>query len=174
MGLSSLLFLMIASTTIPSRCIADGDTYDSSGAKTVCGDGAKVAAAAAGTPAPSSGAPTPAPAPAVTQMVVAAGDSGGGVVKCGRGAEPCTIPDLIETIQTFSAYLLKYILLPVAALMVAIAGIWILTGAHTPGNIEKGKKILWDVVYGIVIALSAYVVVKVIFKLLQVKGVTFQ
>ncbi len=100
--------------------------------------------------------------------------NGGGIVQCGQGAVPCTIPDLLETIQRFSAYLLKYILLPVAALSIAIAGIWILSGAHKPANIERGKAIIWDVVYGLIIALSAYVIVRIIFKLLEVKGVNFQ
>jgi len=86
--------------------------------------------------------------------------------------DPCTIPDIIGVIMRFGNFLLFYVIVPLAALSIAIAGLYYMSAVTTPANKEKAKGILWDVVKGLVIALSAYVVVKTIFNMLGVSGVT--
>ncbi|PIR47012.1 MAG: hypothetical protein COV07_01225 [Candidatus Vogelbacteria bacterium CG10_big_fil_rev_8_21_14_0_10_45_14] len=96
-----------------------------------------------------------------------------GLVQCGKAeGSMCTLADLVAMIQEIAKWLIK-ILLPLAALSIAIAGMLILSGAWSPGNIEKGKSIIMDVIIGLVVALAAFVLVKFIFDALGVTGVIF-
>lgn len=82
-----------------------------------------------------------------------------GLVPCsGLDCELCSVGALIQRIITF----LLLVSGPLAAILFAYAGFLYFTSAGDSGKLEKGKKIFIDVIFGLVIALCAWLVVNTV------------
>jgi divalent metal cation (Fe/Co/Zn/Cd) transporter len=80
------------------------------------------------------------------------------------GMHACTCQDLIKTAQNV-LYTGIYVAVFMSAVLFAWAGWKLLTGKSTgtSADIESGKKILWNVIVGLVIILAAWLVVNTLF-----------
>ena len=90
----------------------------------------------------------------------------GPIVGCtgAGGSHPCTCKDLITTAQNI-LYTGIYLAVFLSAVLFAWAGWKMLAGKSSgdPNAIENSKKILWNVIIGLVIILSAWLVVNTLF-----------
>lgn len=83
-----------------------------------------------------------------------------GLVPCGNDpSDPCTFCDLIQLANTVINFLFTYIVLPLMAVGILASGITILTAGGSSGQIEKGKKMLWNLGIGFLIAATAWVLI---------------
>lgn len=85
------------------------------------------------------------------------------------GAEkPCDFTFFMEMLNDIIAFLLFKLAMPLAAFMFAYAGFLYLTSGVKPEQREQAKKILTNVVWGLVIALAAWLIVHTILTSLGV------
>jgi hypothetical protein len=84
----------------------------------------------------------------------------------GEGAKPCEFKDLVTLFDNVINFLLVDVLAPLGALALAFVGISFLTAQGNPSAANKAKETLWDVLYGILIALAAYAIIETIFSVL--------
>ncbi|MBP9710877.1 MAG: TrbC/VirB2 family protein [Candidatus Pacebacteria bacterium] len=84
-----------------------------------------------------------------------------GLVPC-TGAMTCDICDLGKLMQNIINFMLVGIAVPLAALMFAYAGVLYFTGGSDPHRIARARKIFKNVLTGLLIALSAWLVVNTI------------
>ncbi len=98
-----------------------------------------------------------------TAYTYAASQSTNIFVKC-EGSE-CGFQDIFTSLNNLVSFLLFKIASPVAAIMIAVAGWKILTAGGNMSSLESGKKLLWAIVRGYLIALAAWLIVKTIFQL---------
>lgn len=88
----------------------------------------------------------------------------GGLVPCGNpGQEPCQACHLVQLAQNIVNFFI-YFSIAVATLMFAWAGILYVSGATNPKNIETAHSIFWNVFVGLIIVLSAWLLVDVVMK----------
>ncbi len=86
-----------------------------------------------------------------------------GLVPCGGQGEPmCTLCDFATLANNIIEFMLFKLILPIGTLVLMYAGIMFMANASNPGNIEKAKKIFSTTIIGIVIALSAWLVINTI------------
>jgi len=86
----------------------------------------------------------------------------GPIVQCtgAGGSHPCTCKDLVTSAQNL-LYTGIYLAVFTSAILFAWAGWKMLTGrtVGNSGDIENAKKILWNVIIGLVIILAAWLIV---------------
>lgn len=88
-----------------------------------------------------------------------------GLVPCGgfddNGTlEPaCDFSHLVLMAERIIDFLLYTIAMPLAAVAFAYAGFLYLTAGPNPGNVGKAKKIFLNVLWGLIIALAAWLIV---------------
>ena len=93
-----------------------------------------------------------------------------GLVPCGSGlGDLCTACDFFELVDNVKNFLMFNIVPPVGVLFVVIAGFFILTAGAKPANLGRGKKILTDLVWGILIIFGAWMITNTILKILSSK-----
>ncbi|MBU0722854.1 hypothetical protein KKH46_01380 [Patescibacteria group bacterium] len=87
-----------------------------------------------------------------------------GLVPCGGELPelPCTYNDLLILVNNVINYLLLNISIPLAAVMFAYAGFLMLTAGGVEGQITKAKQLMWGVLWGLLIAFGAWVIVNTI------------
>lgn len=86
----------------------------------------------------------------------------------------CSFPDVIKIINNILTFLIRNIFLPLFILVFMYAGYQYLTAQGQPGKIANVKKMLMNVVIGLVIVLTAWLVVKVLFQTIGVdEGLLF-
>jgi len=87
-----------------------------------------------------------------------------GLVPCGGPApEPkCDFNQLILLAQKVINFMIFDLAAPLAAVAFAIAGIMMLTARDNEQQVTKAKQIFWYVFIGFIIALSAWLIVKLI------------
>jgi len=92
-----------------------------------------------------------------------------GLVPCGGGGSEsaCTWCNLMEMFSNIVRFLL-YIIFPIAAAMIVIGGISIMTAAGSPQKITKGKEIITAAIIGLLIALFSYLIIDTIIKIIAV------
>src|SRR3990167_3263145 len=90
------------------------------------------------------------------------------LVPC-SGAD-CDFDSLIELIKNIVTFLLFSFAVPLAAISFAIAGVMILTAGGNTGQVEKAKEIFWNVLIGLIVALSAWLIVNAILLGLGASG----
>jgi hypothetical protein len=97
-----------------------------------------------------------------------AGHAGGGLVPCGAvsagnplGATQCGLCDFGQLIQNIINYLIV-ISFPISAALFAYAGILLFTASDNVGKRDQAKSIFKNVVIGLIIALSGYLVVQTV------------
>lgn len=97
--------------------------------------------------------------------------SAAGLVPCGgAGENPCDFNYFVQLIQKVIKFLTFYLAVPLAAISFAIAGVMILTAGGNEGQVSKAKEIFWNVLIGLIIALSAWLVVNAIITALGAGG----
>lgn len=84
------------------------------------------------------------------------------LVPCNGTTTPCNFAAVITLIKNVVNFLLFGLAVPLAAISFAIAGVMILTAGGNTGQVEKAKEIFWNVLWGLIIALSAWLIVKAI------------
>jgi len=82
------------------------------------------------------------------------------LVPC-SGAD-CDFNKLIELIRRIINFLIFKFAVPLAAISFAVAGVIILTAGGNTNKVEQGKEIAWNVAIGLIIALSAWLIVTAI------------
>ena len=108
--------------------------------------------------------PTPGPNPGTTT-------SNGGLVPCGFvGGPECDFNMLIVLVNNVVDFLIFTIGFPVVAIVVAWAGILLLTSGGNSGAKDKAKTMLWHVVVGLILALLCWGIIKLILVALGYQG----
>ena len=74
----------------------------------------------------------------------------------------CEFSDLVVLAQNIIDYLLFYIAMPLAAVTFAIAGFMLMFAKGNESKVTMAKSIFWYVLWGLVVALSAWLVVEAI------------
>lgn len=82
----------------------------------------------------------------------------------------CNLCDLFKSTNNLVKFLVQSIALPLAGVAIIYAGIMILTAGAAPKNLDKGKTALWSAVWGLLIALAAWIIIDMIFKVLLLGG----
>jgi len=93
----------------------------------------------------------------------------GVVVKCnteldanGQFVDPCTFDSVLAAINNVIDFLIYYMVIPIAAIVIMVAGFMYLTSGDSPYKRKKARKMLLNLVIGLVLALSAWIIVKFI------------
>lgn len=90
-----------------------------------------------------------------------------GLVKCDTN---CTFQDLLDLIPAIVNGILYWIVIPGAALCLAIGGIMLLISGGSPNLASLGKKILLATVIGMVLAFGSWIIVNFILKTIGAPG----
>jgi len=84
--------------------------------------------------------------------------------------DPCEFKDIRNVLKNVMDFIVLYIMAPMAGLSFGVAGfLYIVSGAN-PGQKEKAKELMLDTILGIVIVLSAWLLVWTITKGLGIKA----
>lgn len=99
-----------------------------------------------------------------------------GLVTCNRGYHigdiaSCGPCELLKTIQKVLTFLILVSVL-IASIMFAYAGFLYLTSSTNPGNIAKAKGVFWNVLFGFVAVLGAWIVINTILNTLAGRPLT--
>jgi len=87
--------------------------------------------------------------------------TGGGLVPCGYGDKPaCDFEALIKMVNIIIDFAIFWLALPIAAIVFAYVGFLLLFHGSEEGKRSQAKHIAWNVVFGLVIALAAWLIVK--------------
>jgi len=86
------------------------------------------------------------------------------VPSCGASCTWCNLMQLFSNIVNFMLYLI----FPVAATMIVIGGIYIMTAAGSPAKVSKGREIITAAIIGLLIALFSYLIIDTIIKIIAV------
>ncbi|MEZ6209461.1 MAG: pilin [Candidatus Paceibacterota bacterium] len=93
----------------------------------------------------------------------------GVVVKCnteldanGQFVDPCTFDSVLAAINNVIDFLIYYMVIPIAAIVIMVAGFMYLTSGANPEKRKKARKMLLNLVIGLVLALAAWIIVKFI------------
>ncbi|MBP6912280.1 MAG: hypothetical protein KBB88_03730 [Candidatus Pacebacteria bacterium] len=99
---------------------------------------------------------------------------GAGLVPCGgyttegEAEESCNFTFFMEMLNGIISFLLFDLAMPLAALMFAYAGFLYLTSGVKPEQREKAKKLIGNIITGLVLALAAWLIVHTILTSLGV------
>lgn len=84
-----------------------------------------------------------------------------GLVPC--TAQECTLCHLFVLIDNIVDFLFKFILWPLATLLLVTGGLMLYFSADNPGMIEKAKDLMKSVAIGLGIILSAFLIISLVF-----------
>lgn len=87
---------------------------------------------------------------------------GGPIVPCGRGDDKCDFNDLFKLVDNIIDFILFVLALPIAGLVIAIAGAQMVIYSSNDGKRKDSIAMIKTTIFGLVLALSAYVIVKAI------------
>jgi len=83
------------------------------------------------------------------------------LVNCGNTADdPCTFDDFIIMINDVVQFVMFSIVPPIAAIVIVIAAINLMTSSGDPGKMEQAKKTLIWIIAGLVVIYGAWAIVK--------------
>jgi hypothetical protein len=77
----------------------------------------------------------------------------------------CGVSDIYTTIDAIIIFLMK-LMVPLGAVGFAIAGFIILFSGGNEGRIAIGKQMMWGVLFGMLLMLFAYIIVKTLLQVL--------
>ena len=85
------------------------------------------------------------------------------LVPCGQaGAIDCGYQELLQLIVNVFDYLTKFAI-PLAAGVIVVGGVIMMTAGTNDSKRSQAKKIIWMAVWGLVIVLASWLIVKQIF-----------
>lgn len=94
-----------------------------------------------------------------------------GLIPCGSVGQPdCDFDQFIVLINNVVDFLIVFIAFPFVAIVVAWAGILLLTSGGNSSAKEKSKKMIWHVVIGLILALLSWGIIKIILMTLGYQG----
>jgi len=85
------------------------------------------------------------------------------IVPC---TDNCGFEDLLKLVNNIIDFLLFKISMPLAAVSFAVAGIKMLLARGNQSKVTEAKEIFWYVLWGAIVALSAWLIVKAIVTVL--------
>lgn len=97
-------------------------------------------------------------------------DANGNPIGGGDPKNPCDVDDLFIMINTIIDFILKYLAVPIAAIMFAYAGIKLLLAGGESGQMSKAKEIFVNVALGLVFVAAAWLIVKLVLSTLGYTG----
>mgnify|MGYP003521037636 FL=1 len=96
------------------------------------------------------------------------------LIPCDGGpTNGCDFDDLMALINTVIDFLIFDLALPIAAVVIAYAGFLFLTSGDDSGKRTKAKKMLVNIVIGLVLALASWLIVQTILLSLGYDGPLF-
>ncbi|MFA5778280.1 MAG: hypothetical protein WC870_02205 [Candidatus Paceibacterota bacterium] len=100
-----------------------------------------------------------------------------GLVPCGRSdasgniANPCDFNDIMALINKVIHFILYFMVIPIAAIMFAYAGVLLITaGGEVAHARTKAKSIFINVLIGLIIAMAAFLIIRTILSILGYEG----
>lgn len=103
-----------------------------------------------------------------------------GLVTCGRGVapgvpeaytHPCGFNDMMDFINNLIHFVLFFLALPIAAIMVAYAGFLLVTAGEESGHArQKAKNIFTHAVVGLVIAIASWLIIRSVLSIVGYDG----
>ena len=98
----------------------------------------------------------------------------GGLVPCGNpGQPPCDFCHLMTLANKVVDFAFEKIILPLVALGILASGLVLLTAGGSQTQLEKGKSMLWNILIGFFVALSAWVIINTVLGTLVKEGSFF-
>lgn len=96
------------------------------------------------------------------------------LIPCDGGpTDGCDFNDLMALVNNVINFLIFDLALPIAAVVIAYAGFLFLTSGDEPGKRTKAKKMLVNIVIGLVLALASWLIVQTILMSLGYDGPLF-
>lgn len=95
----------------------------------------------------------------------ASSNSGFHLVVCGTGeagAMDCDFEKLKELVGKTFDYIIGYIVLPVATILIIWAGFKIIVGAYQGKDLSAARQMIKNIIIGIVLTVGAYAIVKTV------------
>jgi len=90
-----------------------------------------------------------------------------GLVPCGNPGQPaCTIGHFFKLLYNVFDFMIRWIALPLASLMIIAGGVMILVSAGNPGLAGMGKKTIIAVIIGLVLVFGAWQIIAFIMNTL--------
>lgn len=87
---------------------------------------------------------------------------------CGTSTTPpCTWCHLMQLITNVISFLI-YIVIPLAAVMIVVGGIFIMTAGGSTERVSKGREIVTAAITGLIIALLSWLIIDTIIKIIAV------
>lgn len=90
----------------------------------------------------------------------AQGGVSNGIVQCGRDGGVCGWQDLLITIQRLLDFVLLYIAIPIATIVIIVGGFTMIFSFGNEGKFKKGRQMITGVAVGFVITFCAWILVK--------------
>ena len=124
--------------------------------------------------------------PTIPGVDIGGGGGGGGgsdggsylpIVQCGPGTskENCTLCDFLKMIERTVKLTLFGLVPPIAAVVIALAGIFMIVSHFEGGNtglLEKARKTLVSVLIGLLLVYAAWVIINTFFQIIGVASWT--
>ena len=90
----------------------------------------------------------------------------GGLLPCGPGTgkEKCELCDIFVLITNILDFIMLYVVPSIAALMFVVGGVWFYFSGVSPEQKRRAQEVVKSVVIGVVIILSAWIVVNTILE----------
>jgi len=101
-------------------------------------------------------------------MPVLAAAYPGGLVPCGNGDPtdpgftPCQLNDVFALIFNIFDFMVWYISIPLAGLIIVAGGVMLLVSGGNPGLVSLGKRMLWGAIIGILLIFCSWVIIKAV------------
>ena len=100
-----------------------------------------------------------------------------GLIPCGTNNSetpltnhPCEFKDFMTLINGGITFILKFMVIPIAAIMFAYAGFELVTSGGNTEKKGKAKNIFTNTVFGLVLAAGAWLIIKTILSILGFDG----
>ncbi len=82
----------------------------------------------------------------------------------------CEFKDFIDLINNGITFILKFMVVPIAAIMFFYAGFELVTSGGSTEKRETAKKVFSSTVYGLVFAAAAWLIIRTILSILSPEG----
>lgn len=92
--------------------------------------------------------------------------AGAGILPLVQCTDNCTICGLVELLDRIIDFLIYYIAIPGAGIMIAVGGFMMLIGAGSESRVGAGKKMITNAIVGIIIVLAGWLIVDTVIKAL--------
>lgn len=103
------------------------------------------------------------PSPIPPSDEVKTGDTDLGLVPCDDSStNPCGFDQIIKLINTVISFIFNYMVIPIAAIMFAYAGVLLITSGGETSKREHAKHIFISVAIGLILAAGAFIIVQTV------------